>query len=234
MQHPEQQQRDQQNNHIPHRRQAPHSVARQCLPLLLLPREVDALYDALELTGAALRAIGVPFTLLAGSLLGAIRSRSILFCDDDIDIGVMACDYARVRSELPSALGADAKYAVRPWPAADRIRPRACPQVWIDVFVLQEYRCESDLVAVISAKENGTPQPADYVDGILRAMAEAGASYPCFHYDNRKAIEMWPREFFLAHELRIDQPRLDIPFAHLGGLPIPALPVHLFASTKML
>lgn len=42
--------------------------------------------------------LGVPYLLVAGSLLGAVRSRSLLFCDDDVDIAVFEEDYAKVMS----------------------------------------------------------------------------------------------------------------------------------------
>jgi phosphorylcholine metabolism protein LicD len=40
--------------------------------------------------------LGIPYVLVAGSLLGAVRSRSLLFCDDDADIAVFEEDYAKV------------------------------------------------------------------------------------------------------------------------------------------
>jgi hypothetical protein len=42
--------------------------------------------------------LGIPYVLIAGSLLGAVRSRSLLFCDDDADIAVFEQDYAKVRT----------------------------------------------------------------------------------------------------------------------------------------
>lgn len=53
-------------------------------PLLLTGKEVDALYDCMELLHGALQRLAIPYTLIAGSLLGAVRSQSILFCDDDV------------------------------------------------------------------------------------------------------------------------------------------------------
>ena len=64
--------------------------------LLLQPAEVDALYDALDVLTRALAHLDIPFYLIAGSALGACRSRSILFCDDDVDIAIFECDYARL------------------------------------------------------------------------------------------------------------------------------------------
>lgn len=53
-------------------------------PLLLTGKEVDALYDCMELLHGALQRLAIPYSLIAGSLLGAVRSHSILFCDDDV------------------------------------------------------------------------------------------------------------------------------------------------------
>jgi len=114
---------------------------------LLKKKELSALYDTLEVTQRVLEENGVPFIIVAGSLLGAVRSNSILFCDDDIvrqpvriyvdsmfkasyfqDIAVFEEDYERVLKLLPSALRGHASYSVRPWPAADRIRSNAQTQ----------------------------------------------------------------------------------------------------------
>lgn len=97
---------------------------------LLKPKEISALYDTLEATQAVLASLNVPWILIAGSLLGAVRSRSILFCDDDVDIAIFEDDYERVKTTLPGALKGTGTYAVRPWPAADRIRPNAQTQVF--------------------------------------------------------------------------------------------------------
>ena len=54
-------------------------------PLLLQQKEVDALYDALSSTLHCLSSLSRPirYSLCAGTLLGAVRSASLLFCDDD-------------------------------------------------------------------------------------------------------------------------------------------------------
>ena len=96
---------------------------------LLAPKELSALYDLLEATQRALRQLGVPWLLVAGSLLGAARSRSLLFCDDDVDLAVFERDYPRVRAALPALLAGVGTYALRPWPGADHIRPLAQTQV---------------------------------------------------------------------------------------------------------
>lgn len=181
-------------------------------PLLLTPNDVDALYDCLEAVERALASLGVRPILLAGSLLGAIRSQSILFCDDDVDIGVLDADYERVLAELPGAIAHTATYKRRPWPAADRIRPRGASGVWIDVFVLRLYASEGEMRAMLSRRANGTEQPPGYADGLLSQLRSAGGVFPLYHYDNRKAIELWPREFFGVGELL---PLREYAFGHL-------------------
>ena len=54
--------------------------------LCIKAKEIDALYDALGKIQRAFAAAAIPWTLTGGSALGAVRSASILFCDDDIDL----------------------------------------------------------------------------------------------------------------------------------------------------
>ena len=58
-------------------------------PLLLSRAEVDELYDLLASVLSALDELIIPHALIAGSLLGAVRSQSILFNDDDVDIAII-------------------------------------------------------------------------------------------------------------------------------------------------
>lgn len=174
--------------------------------LLRSAPEIDALYDCLERVGAALDSLHIAYTLVAGSLLGALRSESILFCDDDVDIAVFEHDYKRVLAELPAALGHDATYVKRPWVAADRIRPRSCTQVWIDVFVLRRFDSPDDVRALVARKANGGAQPSSYVDAIMSSVETSrvigsASRWPIWHYDNAKAISLWPREYFTSAEL---------------------------------
>lgn len=174
--------------------------------LLLKPRDVGALYDCLGAVDAVLRARGLRYIVLAGSLLGAVRSASILFCDDDIDIGIFEDEYEEVRRVLREALRGVAAYVHRPWPGADRLRPAAAPHVWIDVFVLRRFASPDALRSLVAMKDNGAPQPEAYVDRILgtvsaAALPASAARWPLFHYDARKSVELWPAEFFAAAEL---------------------------------
>ena len=62
-------------------------------PLLLSRKEIDVLYDVFDVLRKALALLQVEYIVTGGSLLGAVRQHSILFCDDDIDIAVLDdCD----------------------------------------------------------------------------------------------------------------------------------------------
>ncbi len=153
--------------------------------------------------------------------MGAVRSRSLLFCDDDIDVAVFEEDYARLKELLPARLGKKNTFVLRPWPAADRVRPRACPQVWIDVFMLRRFDNLNQLRAAVSFKDNGQPQSEEYIWSCLQHASVA--HFPVWHYDARKAIELWPGEFLTESELF--PVRFDLSFGPLSRVPCPALPV---------
>ena len=167
-------------------------------------------------------------------------------------------DYERVATELPPLLAPIASYKRRPWPAADKVRPKAMPHVWVDVFVLKRYDSIADILDMCSFKDNGARQPRSYVmkilapllalccdefgDGVGDLVADtdgceqlptavvdtwgealaARSTFPLWHYDTRKGLELWPKEFFLARELFPVQGGLA--FGHLM-LPGPADPV---------
>jgi hypothetical protein len=170
-------------------------------PLLLQRSQVDALYDVLSLILSHLATLRIPCFLVAGSCLGAVRQASILFCDDDVDLAVFHEDLDRVRAELPVCLGRAATYLVRPWPGGDRVRPAANSSVWVDVFAVKRFEDWQELRGILAVKANGAPQPESYVETIRTALKDAGAMFPLYHYDARKAIELWPREFLTPSEL---------------------------------
>ena len=58
-------------------------------PTLLSRKEVDALYVTLEAIVKALDRLQVDYIVTGGSLLGAVRQHSLLFCDDDIDVTII-------------------------------------------------------------------------------------------------------------------------------------------------
>lgn len=192
--------------------------------IILNQREIDVLYETLCNLDEALKILRIPYLLIAGSLLGAIRSQSILFNDDDIDVALLCDDdatYRRVREELPGMLN-DATAKIRPCPFCDKIRPKKLSHVWIDIFVLRRYNSMSEVLSVISTKDNGRPQSESYIAHITSPILESNAAFPLYHYDTRKGMELWPREFLLPHELF---PIQSSPFGHLV-LPVPASPLH--------
>jgi len=56
----------------------------------------SALYKTLDYTGKVFGALNIPWFLMWGSFLGAIREKGIIPWDDDIDIGVSKKDYQRL------------------------------------------------------------------------------------------------------------------------------------------
>lgn len=176
-------------------------------PILLSRKEVDALYDTLEAVVTALKELGVEYIVTGGSLLGAIRQHSILFCDDDIDISIIERDgsrsYELASKNLQRLLGDNYVYSVRPWEGGDRIRPKKMPSVFVDLFVIRQYSSMNELLDVISVKKNGLPQPEDYIKSILTKIEDSAFSqgetaplYPLWHFNTRKAVEMWPKEVY--------------------------------------
>lgn len=176
-------------------------------PLILTQKEVDVLYDLLEVLSEALSSLDVPFIPIAGSLLGAVRTKSILFNDDDVDVAIFSTDYAKVKAELPALLQRHgASFSTKGAPFCDKIRSRLCSHVWIDLFVLKEYRTPEDVLTVISLKDNGQRQSDEYVSAITCHLPPF-AEFPIFHYDTRKGIELWPKEYFTLSELLPLSPR---------------------------
>ena len=54
---------------------------------------VDDVYRGLQATDALCRALGVPYTIVAGTLLGAVRHGGMIPWDDDADIAVREEDF---------------------------------------------------------------------------------------------------------------------------------------------
>ena len=179
-------------------------------PTLLSRKEVDALYETLSIIQHHLNSLSIRFIVTGGSLLGAIRQHSILFCDDDVDIAIIDEDgaYDKVRLHLPSMLSDGYQYQTMPWPGGDRVRPRKMNNVFVDIFCLRRYKSEQELIDVIGVKANGQAQSEEYVHDILRTIQTAAFSqgetlelYPCWQFSTRKAIEMWPKEVYRESEL---------------------------------
>jgi len=64
-----------------------------------------ALYTLLEEFDRVARALGTPYFLFAGTLLGAVRHRGFIPWDDDLDVIMMRDDYERYLCEAPALIG---------------------------------------------------------------------------------------------------------------------------------
>ena len=165
-------------------------------PLLLSRTEVDALYETVAAVQQALTTLHVPWIVTGGTLLGAIRQHSILFCDDDVDLAIVETRppqqqeqdeadassfvsyYTRVQQHLQAVLneqqGPDRyQYQIKPWPGGDRIRPRHVNTVFCDLFVIQPYTGWDHVRQVLATKTNGQPQSDTYVESLVQTMTRA-------------------------------------------------------------
>jgi len=209
---------------------APKPPARGPAPVLMKDKEVDALYELLGWVQDALA--GVPWTLTGGSALGAIRSESILFCDDDVDLAIIGREHiGRARAALKACPGA--YYAEAggrkglPW---DRVRHRNSPRAWVDVFLLVEYASLAELRRAVGTRRNGEAQDPDEVARATAFCASlANDAWPLYHFgelDERGAglaIRRWPREVVLRDELPFGAASSN--FGPLSNLPLPPLPL---------
>ena len=203
-------------------------------PVLLSRKEVDALYEILGAVVKALDILQVEYIVTGGSLLGAIRQHSILFCDDDIDIAILDVDgaYDRVATQLQEVLGPHYTYQIRPWEGGDRVRAKRMSNVFLDLFALVRFESMDDLKAVIGIKKNGQPQSESYVQGIVETIQTCAVSQgetaplcPFWQFNTRKAIEMWSKEVYRHDELF---PLVrDLKFGPLTGIQGPRAPVRL-------
>lgn len=111
----------------------------------------------------------MPCIITGGSLLGAVRQHSILFCDDDIDITIIENDpvhnttYKKVINELPTVINKNKyQYKVRPWEGGDKIRPVHVSNVFIDIFILRRFKNMEELKDLLRMKKNGQSHSIDY------------------------------------------------------------------------
>ena len=93
------------------------------------------------------------------------------------------------------------RYYVKPWVGGDKVRPDWNSNIFLDLFVIREYQNLSELKDVIGVKANGQWQPQEYVESIISKMqgaafsqSEFNAMFPLWHFNTRKAIEMWTKE----------------------------------------
>ncbi len=204
-------------------------------PTLLSRKQIDALYETFSAIITALSTLDIPYIITGGSLLGAIRQHSILFCDDDIDVTIIdnhnGDNYAKLSSQLQSLLGSEYLYSKRPWEGGDKVRPKRMSNVFVDIFTMRHYKEMDDLIKVIGMKKNGTPQSDDYISNIVgtiekSAFSQGETTLLCnfWHFNERKAIEMWPKEVYRSNELLPLCNRLKFgPLTEISGPRMPVL-----------
>mmetsp|Transcript_7447 Transcript_7447/g.10572 ORF Transcript_7447/g.10572 Transcript_7447/m.10572 type:complete len:728 (-) Transcript_7447:1163-3346(-) len=182
-------------------------------PLLLSRHEVDELYDMMGDLLLILRELQIPHIVVGGSLLGAVRSQSFLFNDEDMDIAILddGKSYDRLQSHLPALLANAARkrnhrentavqynYEYRPRVDCDRIRSSRSNNIWIDMFVMRKFDSKDKLETFWMGNDLQEGLILDF-DTIFDTME--GPSFPLYHYDNREAIERRPRQYFERNEL---------------------------------
>ena len=181
-------------------------------PTILSRKQIDALYETLESIINALSILNIPYILTGGSLLGAVRQHSILFCDDDIDVTIIdgpnGEQYRKLSTQLSTLLGKEYFYSKRPWEGGDKVRPKRMSNVFVDIFTMRQYNHMDDLIEVIKMKKNGMPQSEEYIKNIKMNIEQSafaqGEILPLrnfWHFNERKAIEMWPKEVYRNNEL---------------------------------
>ena len=189
-------------------------------PTLVSRKEMDMLYRLLEAVSSALDTLEIDYIVTGGSLLGAIRQASILFCDDDVDISILdpypddsdrSIYFSRVVPQLQQTLGKDFRYKQDAWEGGDRVY-WGHSNVFLDIFVIRKYSSLDALESVLAVKANGQAQSPDYVTGIIDTITEAAKQVgdpsqlvplevPFWHFARRKAVELWPREVYRDWEL---------------------------------
>ena len=75
--------------------------------------------------------------------------------------------------------------------------------VFVDIFTLRRFESFEQLHELIGVKKNGQPQSDEYVAGIRSTIetsafsqGEAAPLCPFWHFNTRKAVEMWPKEVY--------------------------------------
>ena len=218
---------------------SPMSIALGPEPTLISRKEVDVLYETLAAVRDALDRLGVDYIVTGGSLLGAVRQHSLLFCDDDIDVTIIdtvdehgTTAYERVSQRLGAELGDDFTYTIRPWEGGDKVRLKRMSSVFVDIFTMRRFESVGQLRELIGLKRNGQPQREEYIASILSSIETSAASQgesaplcPFWHFNTRKAVEMWPKEVY--REAELFPLSRDLKFGPLVGISGPRMPVLL-------
>lgn len=178
------------------------------LLILLTRSEVNALYELLELIVFVLDELKIEYIVVGRSLLGAVRSESILFNDDDVEIAVIddGYSYDQLKVAFPDALSREAqrrsdgrmRILYEPQDACDRIKSSEEPRVWLDLFVLRKYDTRDALTRMVKETKI-EEQSAEACFKVIESLPDA--EFPLFHYGNCHAMALWPRGYFTQSEL---------------------------------
>lgn len=181
--------------------------------IILTREEVDELYRLLNVVISVLDDLQIQYVIIKGSLLGATRSESILFNDNDIDIAIIDDEqdsYGRFQENLSKALndssarrrfanGKEVTYhhARRPREGCSRIHPSGTSRAWVDIFVLRRYDSRDQLMRLFDTEENAQGEDSS----LCRVNYFLFDTFPLYHYDDRNAIALWPNQHFSPSEL---------------------------------
>lgn len=194
------------------------------VPLFLSRKEVDTLYDSLQVVQRILIDLEMEYIPIKSTLLGAVRSKSILFNENDgIAIGIFDDDsasFARFgRQQLSQALLNDEeslqeatpqqsndehlaqheriiRYQERsPDGSCDRITFSSSSRIGIDLHVLCKYETRQDLLDKIDYDGNDTA-----LRRTLDCIPES--AFPLYHYDNAVAVKLKPLQYLTVAEVR--------------------------------
>jgi LicD family len=195
--------------------QLPHTMESSIVSMepdlvLLSHNDVDSLYDLMEEVLSVLDELNVVYFVTGGSLLGAIRSESILFNDNDVDIAVLddSEDFSyKMEVLLPNALkrrglsGAfgGIRILCHRQEHCTRIQYNEQHYFWIDLYTIKRYPRFEDLISVVTAFDKDENVREVLCSKLKKSIPNS--SFPLFHFNNEKVLEKWPQRYIEEVEL---------------------------------